>query len=112
MREEVRTVTFRFLGQDVKITYRLGAMGASLSEWFARHGTDVGSLHEMIEKVLTAWDVTDEDGNVLPTTRDAIIAYDIPTPFLTAVFEAVNADATPGELKKSTSGAGNTPKVA
>jgi len=109
MQEEVRTITFRFLSEDVKVTYRLGAMGANLSDWVKDHGSDTGALRDMVEKVVTSWDVTDEDGTVIPATRAAIEQYDIPTPFLNAVFEAVYADATPGELKKLSYGGRASP---
>lgn len=104
MREEVRTVRFDFLGEKEWATYRLGALGPDLSDWQREHGADQGAFRDLIEKLLTAWSVTDDDGTPIPPTRAAIEEHGIPTPFLTAARDAVYEDAAPNAIARATSG--------
>lgn len=107
--EALRTVTFRFLDDDVTVRYRLGRVNDALVE-LGRPAENEGEnrirLGHMLERLLLDWDVLDENGEALPVTSAKIEEYDLPLPFLRAVVEVVSDDWAPGKLRKTHSSNG------
>ncbi|MDP9350802.1 MAG: hypothetical protein M3P51_04585 [Chloroflexota bacterium] len=90
----VRAIKVTWDGEDVPVTYRLGAINSKLGEWIEEHGNDKGSLHGMVERLVESWGIEDEDGEEIPVTQ-VLTEIDPPTPFLTAVVKSIFQDANP-----------------
>ena len=95
-----RTATFKFLGDDVTFTYRLGAINANLTDWLNAYGNEPDSIRQMIERLVVSWDVLDDEGTPLLPMAETIKEQGIPTPFLLAVLHALGADTTAERLRE------------
>jgi hypothetical protein len=94
----VRTVDVPFLGEYVKVSYRVGAVNSQYSQWLSEHGHKPNSLLEAITRLATKWDLLGDDGEPLPLSQEALEQVEIPTPLLRAIHEAILEDARPGPL--------------
>ncbi len=97
--EARRTVTFKFLGEDVAFEYKLGALNSVDTAATDEETT----LHDLLGRILVRWDVLDEQGQEIPPTAEAMRQHRLPTPFLRAVQEALLDDANPNSLRKGRS---------
>lgn len=96
-----RTARFQFLGDEIAVTYRLGAMGPAYNEWFsANRARPDFSIADVIEFLVVRWNMTDDTDQEIPPTRAAIEANGLLTPFLNAVHDAIQDDASPNRLRR------------
>jgi hypothetical protein len=89
-------------GEDevIHVTYRLAALNVHLSDWLQENGSDRGSLMVWIERVVTAWDITDA-GQPIPPTRDEIERREFSTALLRMIMDAIYDDSQAGNLSKA-----------
>lgn len=117
--EGTRVVTVHYDGDQGEVEYKLGAYNAEYYAWLDKNireqrqreqaiargeVEDVGEveeigIREMLERVLVSWDVTGPDGQPISTTATAMREYNLPTPFLRAVQQAIVEDQDPKSLK-------------
>jgi hypothetical protein len=98
MADHIGQASFKFLGDDVHVEYKLGAIEVTNTDF--RDDEDA-LIHDLLERVLVSWDVLDEQNQPIPTTAQAMRDHRIPTPFLRDVWRAIVEDTTPGKLRKS-----------
>lgn len=111
-----RSVPVEFGDVTLSVSYRLGAINRELMAWIEAHGEDDASGFHLLEKVLSSWDLTDEQGQPIPVTAEAMLGHGVPDTFLVAALKAVMRDAGVGddEMGKpsgATSGAGSRRKA-
>lgn len=107
MRSAEPTVTLSYLGEDVPVTYRLGEIDSNLEDFMQEHGSEPGSLRDMIERIVVEWDVLDAEGERIPATAAAMREHRLPTPFLIAVIAEISGNASPKQKPRATSAGGS-----
>lgn len=90
--DTTKTVTVEFAGESMEVTYRIGAMSRATIRRFetAKDEEQVDAAITFITEVVSAWEVVDLDGAVLPITEEVLAS--LPIDFLTAIIGAVMAD--------------------
>lgn len=102
IKDTVRTYSFQFLGERVTVSYRMGALGASIADMpTGNEEQDRGLMGRFIERVILDWDLTDGDEKI-PPTAEMVEKYDLPTPFLGAVLHYMREDHDPKQLRSKT----------
>lgn len=86
---------------EINFTYKLSSMGIDLDDWLAEHAEDREYNMGWLERLLTTWDLTDDDGKPLPTTAAAMEEYGIPTPVIRMMLNACYEDGNATSLKNS-----------
>lgn len=105
MTEALRTVKVTIGGEDYHLTYRLGAINSELSDWALESSSERGALRQWLERVVSAWDVTDDNDQPVPITREAMEQNEFPVPAMIAFREAIWADCSPEKLQRRSSDA-------
>jgi len=86
---------------EINCSYRLSAMNVHLSDWLDEHSNDRGYILGWLERLLTKWDIVDDSGAPIPTTKEAMEQYAIATPILRMMLDACYDDGNARNLKNS-----------
>src|SRR5687768_16429620 len=76
----------------VNVTYR-PLMWSPQEISILQENRDINTISEMSAKLIVKWDLTDENGDVLPTDFETLKT--IPLPIQAAILAATNKDQTP-----------------
>lgn len=103
---DIRRSTFVEFESDggpirIEFTYRLSAMNIQLSDWLDEHTDDRGSLMGWLERLLSRWDIVDDDGRQIPITAEAMEQYAIATPILRLILNKCYQDGAASNLSLS-----------
>lgn len=104
--DTTKTVTVEFAGESMEVTYRIGAMSRATIRRFetAKDEEQVDAAITFITEVVSAWEVVDLDGAVLPITEEVLAS--LPIDLLTAIIGAVMADVQVPKPSEDSSFAG------
>lgn len=91
LKNKTRKTQVTIDGESAEIEYRVHALTVDFLVEIKELG-DLESIVAQVERVVARWDVLDDNGNEILTTREAILANKIPMDFLTAVLVAVTED--------------------
>jgi hypothetical protein len=104
--DTTKTVTVEFAGETMDVTYRIGAMSRATIRRFetAKDEEQVDAAITFITEVVSAWEVVDLDGAVLPIPEEVLSS--LPIDFLTAIIGAVMTDVQVPKASEDSSFAG------
>lgn len=104
VKAKTKITTVEFMDESVDVSYHPAAMTpAILEEVMAlakgaeTDAEDMALVGSMLEPVLDWWDVLNDDGSRVPTTKEAI--REVPLAFLIKVLDDVQADMRPPAQK-------------
>lgn len=89
------TTSFPYLGETVNLTYIPSLITEEYLDTIQRTANTIDALSTNIVHVLSAWDVEEDDGNVMPLTVERLRSLDMS--FLRTVFQAVMKEVAQGE---------------
>lgn len=76
----------------INLEYRPQAITlAFLDELTNMLSSDERITYQM-EKLVASWDLQDDDGKIIPITREALSKYEVPFYLLTTIIEAISVD--------------------
>lgn len=115
LKNQRRTIDITYFDETGVVTY---APGAITEQMFAdvqkaQEGQDENALNNILAKLVTAWDVVDEAGVMIPLQNGKGPAPElavVPIPFKAEVLRQVMADVAPNPQSAGTSGAGSQRK--
>jgi hypothetical protein len=113
LRREQRTVNFDFLGDQVSVTYRPGAVTPEVEDAMQtaqERERPANGLAEVVSMLLVEWDVLDENGTAIPT--DLETCRTLPTEFLSAIVVAIVDDNRAGREDRKNSGGGSARRAS
>ncbi len=95
-----RQTTVWYDGEEAGIIYRPGFYTGAIEERVANADAQrqTAILEDVLSECLISWEVLDDKGNPVPTTKEAL--HEIPTLFLAEVFKAIGDDMKVGEAGK------------
>lgn len=105
------TVAVPFDGASLKVTYRPGAITPKVQAavFKAQREQDVNAgLCQPLSKLLVRWDLTDDEGETVPTTAESLA--DLPAQLLMRVLEAITDDMAPNPPRGDDSSNGSSPR--
>lgn len=104
VKAKTKVVNVVFMDEQVDVSYHPAAMTPAileevmgLAKGAETDSEEMALIGSMLEPVLDWWDVLDDDGNRLPTTKDSI--RQMPLAFLMKVLDDVQADMRPPAQK-------------
>jgi len=106
--DATRRVVVTFGDVELKIAYRPGAVTPRLQRAIrqAQIEGDVDTVMlEMLIRLVASWDLTDDDGALVPLTTDALA--DLPVRLLSGILVALGEDLAPDPLKGGVSSNGS-----
>ena len=115
LKNQRRTIEITYFEEVGEVTY---APGAITEQMFAdvqkaQEGQDENALNNILAKLVTAWDVVDENGVMIPIQNGkgpAVELAVVPSPFKAEVLRQVMADVAPNPQNAGISGAGSQRK--
>lgn len=84
---EVRQATVTYGDETMPIEYNMGGLSPQTIELLNNPGTSLPAMARMLSEVLIKWEVVDDDGTVLPITKDTLMEF--PVDFLSALGGAI-----------------------
>ncbi len=96
LKANLRTINVAYFDDNLSVTYRPSELTPQITSEIqdkvdAGEGNNVAV--ETLCRVMTAWDLTAEDGTMVPITPAELSA--LPGPLLLAIFEAIAEDGRP-----------------
>jgi hypothetical protein len=107
------TVSVPFEGAALRVTYRPGAITPKVqaSVFKAQRDQDLeAGLCRPLSGLLVRWDLTDDDGEPMATTPEALA--ELPAQLLLRVLEAITDDIAPNRTSAEASSNGSSPRAA
>lgn len=99
--------TVDFYGEGVKFVYDANKLRDSwINEWAALEARSDGSkLNEMLNDLIIAWDITNDDGSAYPKTPEAMELFTIPdkTKIMRELMVALNPTSEEGNASSASS---------
>jgi hypothetical protein len=86
-----RTLSVPYGEFTVHVTYKLGEITGA---------TETGIV-SLLTNVIDTWDITDESGDPIPVTKEAIEG-ELPWGLVMGMYDAINADSSPGKANGAT----------
>lgn len=67
-----RDLSVEWAGQKVEFTYNVAAVTPAFADWLVAENGKRGSLIEAITRTVVGWQITGNDGKLLPVSKDVI----------------------------------------
>lgn len=96
---ERRPKVVRYGDHEVNIVYNPAVLTLEMAESPAAT-SNASAMVDMLAAILVEWDLTEDDGTVIPTTRESMAK--IPLVFLARVLETITSDDHAGEAQGGT----------
>ena len=111
--DATRTVSVPFGAVTLAVVYRPGVVTPRLQKAISQaqreSDIDAGLLMPMAE-LIASWDLTDDDGETIKTTPDAL--SDVPAAVLLAILSAIGEDMAPNRSSAGPSSNGSSPTAS
>ncbi len=91
LRNDKRNITASYFGDTVDISYKPSELTPTVEDEIREN--DQGTVVKIFCKLITKWDVVDENGEELPVTPEVV--GDMPSAFLNALIFACRDDMIP-----------------
>lgn len=92
-RDRTKRVTVTFDGEELWVEYRPASITGEMYDSIAELKRSYQQDARWVERVITAWEVVDEDGNIVKPSYEAAMTYE--PAFLAAVITGVVDDMRP-----------------
>jgi hypothetical protein len=102
--EATPSLTVPFGEDDIKLRYRLGKINADMQKYLSARKEDGDVAAEMVEVLVTEWDILADAGEPIPVTVEAMREHNVPLPVLNTILMAIIDDANPKTNTSTSSG--------